>query len=74
MNSMKKGGIATVITVIIMVGIVLALIISTVIPMANKSRDTAETGVEGLNELQGIMGGGEASPDPIPPAGFDGHI
>jgi len=55
MKKTKKGGIATVITVIIMVGIVLALIINAVIPMANEGRDTAQVGVNRLNELQTSM-------------------
>ena len=73
MYKIKKGGIATIITVIIMVGMVLALIVSTVIPMAQESRGTAEIGIEGMNDLQARMEGTAipASPDPaiVPPAG-----
>lgn len=73
MKNVEKGGIASVIVVIIMVGIVLALIISTVIPMAQESRDTAQIGVDSLDDLQDRMGGAviPGSPDPaiVPPGG-----
>ena len=55
MSNIKKGGIATVITVIIMVGIVLALIISSVIPTAQEGKETAQKGVGMLNDLQESM-------------------
>lgn len=55
MKKNNKGGVATIVAVILMVGIVLALILSTVIPMANKGRDTGATGVGMLSDLQGKM-------------------
>jgi len=55
-KSLNKGGVASIVAVIIMVGIVLALIISSVIPMAEESKNTANEGVKTLGELQEKMG------------------
>ena len=51
----NKGGIASIVVVVIMVGIVLALIISSVIPMATESKETANQGIGMLSDLQGRM-------------------
>lgn len=58
MRKMLKGGIETIIALIIIVGLVLALIIAVVVPMAGGTAELGSTGTAGLKELQQTMGQG----------------
>ena len=55
MSKIKKGGIATVITVVILVGLVVALLVNVVVPMTNKTHDIGQTGADKLSDLQASM-------------------
>ena len=46
-----KGGIESIIAVIILAGIVIALIIAVVLPIANKTRDVGSAGKGNMEEL-----------------------
>ncbi|MBP3284813.1 MAG: hypothetical protein J6M02_04880 [Clostridia bacterium] len=56
MKKKLKGGIETIIALIIIVGLVLALIISVVVPMAGSTKDLGDEGTAGLKQLQQSMG------------------
>ena len=46
-----KGGIETIIALVIIVGIVLALIIATVLPITDQSQELGEAGVNKIDSL-----------------------
>ena len=48
-KSLKKGGVAEIVSLMIIVGIVIALIIAVVLPMANQSRNQ---GVENASQFK----------------------
>lgn len=51
-NMVNKGGVADIVTLMIIVGLVVVLIIGVVLPMANKvenSGDTVQTDMDNLN-------------------------
>lgn len=55
MKNTQKGGIETVIAVIILVGIVVALIISAVLPTVNEADKLSGTSVSKLSDLGETM-------------------
>lgn len=57
MGKNMKGGIEGVIATIIMVGLVLALIIATIIPMTRETRDIGVSGTTKMSELGSRLGG-----------------
>ena len=50
---LKKGGIETIVIVVVMVAVVIGLFITAVVPMAGKVDDVADTGT---TKLDGIWG------------------
>jgi len=48
---LKKGGIESIIIIVVMVAIVIGLIISTIIPMAGSMEGVANTGTNKLNSI-----------------------
>lgn len=56
MEKNMKGGIEGIIATIIMVGLVLALIIATIIPMTRETRNIGESGTNKMSELGSKLG------------------
>ena len=56
MKKKLNGGVETIIALIIIVGLVLALIISVVVPMAGETKNLGDEGTSGLKQLQSNMG------------------
>jgi hypothetical protein len=52
-----KGGIESIVAVVILVGIVVALIIAVILPMTSKTREMADGGTERMSELTKEMKG-----------------
>lgn len=51
MGEKLKGGIESIIAVVILVGLVIALIIATVLPIAQEGKTIGEKGTDRLSEL-----------------------
>ena len=64
-NLVKKGGIADIVTLMIIVGLVIALIIAVVLPMINNASTAGqsnEDNISGINSFTDALGG--TIPDP----------
>ena len=59
MKRKLKGGIESIIALVIIVGIVVALIIATVLPNANSIKSTSDAGNSRIDKLTTIIGGEE---------------
>ena len=59
---LKKGGIESIIAIVIIVAIVMMLIYVSVIPIANESEKLTDTGVEALTGLGTIIDPGYSDP------------
>ena len=55
MKNKIRGGIETIIAIIILTGIVVALIISAVLTNANATKNLSETGNKKLNSLTSVV-------------------
>ena len=51
-----KGGIETIITIIIVVGLVLLAIILAVLPLIEETQHFSDTGVKGISSIGSAMG------------------
>ena len=50
-KSLKKGGVGDVVTLIIIIGLALALIVAVVVPMINNSNVTGQTAATDMGEI-----------------------
>ena len=55
-KSLKKGGVAEIVSLMIIVGIVIALIIAVVLPMANNARDRGASNVDQASSADSLIG------------------
>ena len=54
-NMLKKGGVADIVTLMIIVGLVIALIIAVVLPMVNTASKSGESSESNINNANGFI-------------------
>ena len=65
-NLVKKGGVADIVTLMIIVGLVIALIIAVVLPMINNASTAGqsnEDNISGINSFTDALGGTIPNPN-----------